>query len=43
MVSNLKLESKGWSPIFTLENGIQELIKGYQLIIKFKNKDFTNL
>jgi len=43
IVSNLKLESQGWLPTFTLEDGIQELIKGYQLITKFKNKDFTNL
>jgi nucleoside-diphosphate-sugar epimerase len=43
LVSNNKLESQGWFPIFTLEDGIQELIKGYQLITKFKNKDFTNL
>ena len=43
MVSNEKLESKGWKPQFTLEKGIQELIKGYQLIKKYKNKDFTNL
>jgi nucleoside-diphosphate-sugar epimerase len=43
LVSNKKLESQGWFPIFTLEDGIQELIKGYQLITKFKNKDFTNL
>lgn len=43
LVSNLKLESQGWLPTFTLEDGIQELIKGYQLINKFKNKDFTNL
>jgi nucleoside-diphosphate-sugar epimerase len=43
MVSNAKLESKGWKPQFTLEDGIQELIQGYQLITKFKNKDFTNL
>ena len=42
-VSNEKLESQGWLPIFSLEDGIQELIKGYQLINKFKNKDFTNL
>jgi nucleoside-diphosphate-sugar epimerase len=42
-VSNDKLESQGWVPTFTLDNGIQELIKGYQLINKFKNKDFTNL
>ncbi len=43
MVSNSKLESKGWKPKFTLDDGIQELIQGYQLISKFKNKDFTNL
>ena len=43
MVSNKKLEDQGWVPTFTLEMGIQELIKGYQLITKFKNKDFTNL
>jgi nucleoside-diphosphate-sugar epimerase len=43
MVSNAKLESQGWIPTFTLEDGIQELIEGYQLINKFKNKDFTNL
>jgi nucleoside-diphosphate-sugar epimerase len=43
IVSNAKLESQGWAPTFTLDNGIQELIKGYQLITKFKNKDFTNL
>jgi nucleoside-diphosphate-sugar epimerase len=43
LVSNEKLESQGWFPIFTLEDGIQELIKGYKLIRKFKDKDFTNL
>lgn len=43
MVSNDKLESKGWKPEFGLEKGIQELIEGYQLIIKNRNKDFTNL
>jgi nucleoside-diphosphate-sugar epimerase len=43
MVSNERLESQGWLPKFTLEDGIKELIKGYQLIKKFKNKDFTNL
>jgi nucleoside-diphosphate-sugar epimerase len=43
IVSNDKLESFGWTPQFSLEDGIQELIKGYQLITKFKNKDFTNL
>jgi nucleoside-diphosphate-sugar epimerase len=43
MVSNAKLESFGWQPQYTLEKGIDELVKGYQLITKFKNKDFTNL
>jgi len=43
MVSNAKLESQGWIPTFTLEDGIKELISGYKLITKFKNKDFTNL
>jgi nucleoside-diphosphate-sugar epimerase len=43
IVSNAKLENQGWIPTFTLDKGIQELIKGYQLINKFKNKDFTNL
>jgi nucleoside-diphosphate-sugar epimerase len=43
MVSNAKLENAGWAPTFTLEDGIQELIEGYQLVNKFKNKDFTNL
>jgi nucleoside-diphosphate-sugar epimerase len=43
MVSNNKLENAGWVPTFTLEDGIQELIEGYQLIRKFKDKTFTNL
>jgi nucleoside-diphosphate-sugar epimerase len=43
MVSNSKLESQGWVPKFTLEDGIQELIKGYQLIKNYNNKKFTNL
>ena len=43
MVSNSKLESMGWKPEFSLEDGIRELIEGYKLIAKFKNKDFTNL
>ena len=43
IVSNAKLEGQGWVSTFTLDKGIQELIKGYQLINKFKNKDLTNL
>ena len=43
MVSNKKLESLGWNPKYSLDSGIQELLQGYKLINKFKNKDFTNL
>jgi nucleoside-diphosphate-sugar epimerase len=43
MVSNKKLESMGWSPKYTLEDGIEELILAYKLIEKFNNKTFTNL
>jgi len=43
MVSNAKLESQGWKPQFTLEDGIKELIQGYQLIKKYNDKNFTNL
>jgi len=43
MVSNAKLENKGWMPTFSLEKGIKELIMGYKSIIKNRNKDFTNL
>jgi len=43
MISNAKLESKGWAPKYTLESGIQELIKSYKLIQKYNNKNFTNL
>jgi nucleoside-diphosphate-sugar epimerase len=43
MVSNKKLESLGWTPKYSLDDGIKELLQGYKLINKFKNKDFTNL
>ena len=42
-VSNEKIESYGWIPNFSLESGIEELIGGYQQIVKQKNKDFTNM
>jgi nucleoside-diphosphate-sugar epimerase len=32
IVSNEKIESAGFKPIYSLENGITELIKGYQII-----------
>jgi len=43
VVSNEKLENTGWSCDFSLDAGIQELIKAYKMIHNFKNKDFTNL
>lgn len=32
LVSNEKIEGLGWSPTYSLDDGIQELIKGYRLI-----------
>lgn len=43
MVSNAKLESKGWSPMYSLHYGIRELINAYQMVINKNNKNFTNL
>lgn len=43
VVSNEKLEKTGWYCDFSLDDGIVELIKAYEMISNFKNKDFTNL
>jgi nucleoside-diphosphate-sugar epimerase len=43
IVSNEKLESFGWKPEVSLEEGIKELINGYQMVINYNNKNFTNL
>ena len=32
VVSNEKIESLGWAPRYTLDNGINELVKGYQIV-----------
>ena len=40
MVSNEKIESTGYNPTFSLDDGIKELIKGYQMI---KNQEFKNV
>jgi len=32
LVSNDKIESQGWSPDYTLDDGIQELLKGFQIL-----------
>jgi nucleoside-diphosphate-sugar epimerase len=43
IVSNQKLESKGWMPKCDLDYGIEQLIEAYKLVINFNNKNFTNL
>ena len=43
IVSNEKLESFGWSPQYTIDDGIQELIDAYKMIITHNNRNFTNL
>lgn len=40
IVSNEKIESRGYHPAFSLDMGIQELIKGYQMI---KNNQYSNI
>ena len=40
IVSNEKIESLGYHPAFSLDMGIQELIKGYQMI---KNNQYSNI
>jgi nucleoside-diphosphate-sugar epimerase len=42
IVSNDKIESLGWYPKYTLEIGINELLKAYP-IIENSNNNFTNL
>jgi nucleoside-diphosphate-sugar epimerase len=43
IVSNEKLESLGWKPIYDLDYGIQQLIEAYKIIINKNNQNFTNL
>ena len=40
IVSNEKLERTGWAPYFTLDDGVQELIKGYTYL---KNNIYGNV
>lgn len=42
VVSNKKLENTGWNPKWTLDSGIQELIKSYN-IIKNVHKKYANV
>ena len=43
IVSNKKLESKGWNPLYDLDYGINQLIQAYSVIINKNNSNFTNL
>jgi len=43
IISNEKLESLGWKPRYTIEEGISELTKAYKMIVKYNNRNFTNL
>ena len=40
LVSNEKIEKTGFKPAHSLENGIQELIKGYTML---QNSRYTNV
>ena len=40
IVSNERLEATGWRPIYTLDDGIEELKKVYTII---KNKTYSNI
>jgi len=43
IVSNKKLESFGWKPKYTIDDGIVELVDAYKMIITHTNRDCTNL
>jgi nucleoside-diphosphate-sugar epimerase len=43
IVSNEKLESYGWRPIYSIESGIVELNKAYKMVISDNNRKYTNL
>jgi len=42
IVSNEKIESVGWKSNYSLGDGIQELISGYQIIINNNSSHFRN-
>jgi len=43
IVSNEKLESTGWKPNITLDDGILQLVRAYPILSNKLNKNFTNL
>jgi nucleoside-diphosphate-sugar epimerase len=40
IVSNARIEGTGWAPQYSLDDGIRELIKAYQII---KNNQYANI
>jgi len=42
IVSNEKIESTGWKPQYSLDDGIQELVNGYKIIINNDSSHFRN-
>lgn len=42
IVSNAKVESTGWSPNWTVDMGIEELIMAYQMIVPKMGAEFRN-
>lgn len=42
IVSNEKIESMGWRPQYSLDDGIQELVKAYKILMH-SNRKYTNL
>jgi nucleoside-diphosphate-sugar epimerase len=42
LVSNTKLESTGWNPDWSLEDGIEELIKTYTILIQDLSSKYRN-
>ena len=43
IVSNNKLEATGWKPLYKIEDGINELVSAYKMVITDNNKKYTNL
>jgi len=41
-VSNEKIESTGWKPKYSLDYGIKELIKAYQMIVPQESSHYRN-
>jgi nucleoside-diphosphate-sugar epimerase len=42
IVSNEKVESTGWYPTWSIEDGISELIRGYKMIVPRMGAEFRN-